>query len=138
MANTIRRAPSSREREEVASERIVSEAVSPTINDGRFAIKAVAGWPMILEAVFVALLSHEIDKSDLVAGLIAYRAGYFLLPLTIALVIYLWMKKAGKARQHDRSCDLPSTRALSCTTVLLSRRGAQRPSLPVSDLAHSG
>ena len=50
MANTIGRAPSSREREELAGERIVIEAVSPTINGGLSAAKAVAGGPMIVEA----------------------------------------------------------------------------------------
>ncbi|MFN2327388.1 MAG: lysylphosphatidylglycerol synthase domain-containing protein [Chromatocurvus sp.] len=70
-------------------------------------ITHIPGGLGVLEAVFVALLSHEIDKSDLLAGLIAYRAIYFLLPLSIALVIYLCMEKAGSARQHDRSCDPP-------------------------------
>lgn len=70
-------------------------------------ITHIPGGLGVLEAVFVALLSHEIDKSELLAGLIAYRALYFLLPLSIALVVYLWMEKAGKARQHDRSRDPP-------------------------------
>ncbi|EJN20128.1 putative integral membrane protein [Pseudomonas sp. GM79] len=43
----------------------------------------------VLEAVFVALLQHEVSRGSLVAGLLAYRAIYFLLPLLITVVMYL-------------------------------------------------
>lgn len=55
----------------------------------------------VLEVVFVALLSDQIAKSELLAALIAYRAIYFLLPLSIALILYLFMEKAGKKHQRD-------------------------------------
>jgi len=43
----------------------------------------------VLEAVFIALLAGELSRNDMLAGLLAYRAIYYLLPLTIALVLYL-------------------------------------------------
>jgi uncharacterized membrane protein YbhN (UPF0104 family) len=43
----------------------------------------------VLEAVFIALLTGELSRNDMLAGLLAYRAIYYLLPLTIALVLYL-------------------------------------------------
>lgn len=38
----------------------------------------------MLEAVFIALLQHEASRGSLLAGLIAYRAIYFILPLLVA------------------------------------------------------
>ena len=46
----------------------------------------------VLEAVFIALLQHEASRGSLLAGLIAYRAIYFICPLLIALVIDLVKK----------------------------------------------
>ncbi|MDT4886212.1 hypothetical protein FQZ97_1225350 [compost metagenome] len=43
----------------------------------------------MLEAVFVALLAHEVAQTRLLAALLAYRALYYLLPLAVALVAYL-------------------------------------------------
>ena len=52
----------------------------------------------VLEAVFVALLSHRMPEHELLAGLIAYRVVYFLVPLLVATVVYLMMEtRAGKA-----------------------------------------
>lgn len=51
----------------------------------------------VLEAVFVALLQHEVPRGSLLAGLIAYRAIYFLLPLLIALLMYLLVEARAKA-----------------------------------------
>lgn len=51
----------------------------------------------VLEAVFVALLQHEVSRGSLVAGLLAYRAIYFLLPLLITLVMYLVVEAKAKA-----------------------------------------
>lgn len=50
----------------------------------------------VLETIFLALL-HDVSRGGLVAGLIAYRALYFLLPLSIAIVLYLVMEKRAKA-----------------------------------------
>ncbi|MET3494011.1 lysylphosphatidylglycerol synthase domain-containing protein [Variovorax boronicumulans] len=43
----------------------------------------------VLEAVFVALLSHEVAEAKLLGALLAYRGLYYLLPLMVALVAYL-------------------------------------------------
>jgi uncharacterized membrane protein YbhN (UPF0104 family) len=51
----------------------------------------------VLEAVFVALLQHEVSRGSLVAGLLAYRAIYFILPLLITLVMYLVVEAKAKS-----------------------------------------
>ncbi|RYY03296.1 MAG: UPF0104 family protein [Gammaproteobacteria bacterium] len=43
----------------------------------------------VIEAVFIAMLSHQVSKGTILAALIGYRAIYFLLPLAIAAVIYV-------------------------------------------------
>jgi hypothetical protein len=43
----------------------------------------------VLEAVFVALLSHQLPESALLAALVAYRVIYYLVPLGLAAVVYL-------------------------------------------------
>ena len=43
----------------------------------------------VLEAVFVALLSHQAPASQLLAALLTYRAVYYIAPFAIALVAYL-------------------------------------------------
>lgn len=50
----------------------------------------------VLEAVFVALLSHQLPQGQILAGLIGYRALYYLAPLAIATLAYLAME----ARAH--------------------------------------
>jgi len=55
----------------------------------------------VLEAVFIALLKADIATGALMAALIAYRAVYFLLPLSFALVIYLVMEKRAKKTGGD-------------------------------------
>ena len=43
----------------------------------------------VLEAVFVVLLSHLLPRHELLAALLAYRAIYYLAPLTLAAALYL-------------------------------------------------
>jgi glycosyltransferase 2 family protein len=43
----------------------------------------------VLEAVFVALLSHKLPQHEILAALVAYRVVYYLAPLVIAAVVYL-------------------------------------------------
>ncbi|UII70961.1 lysylphosphatidylglycerol synthase domain-containing protein [Pseudomonas sp. HN11] len=57
----------------------------------------------VLEAVFIALLQHEASRGSLLAGLIAYRAIYFILPLLIALVMYLGVEAKAKALRVKKS-----------------------------------
>lgn len=51
----------------------------------------------VLEAVFVALLSHQMPRHELLAALVAYRLIYYLAPLGIAAIAYLVTEL--KARQ---------------------------------------
>jgi uncharacterized membrane protein YbhN (UPF0104 family) len=50
----------------------------------------------VLEAVFVALLHHQASKGSLLAGLIGYRVLYYLIPLLIALPVYLVLEAQAK------------------------------------------
>jgi uncharacterized membrane protein YbhN (UPF0104 family) len=52
----------------------------------------------VLEAVFFALLSHRMAQHELLAGLVAYRVVYYLLPLLIAAVAYVAMEARAKNR----------------------------------------
>jgi uncharacterized membrane protein YbhN (UPF0104 family) len=56
----------------------------------------------VLEAVFVALLQHEVSRGSLVAGLLAYRAIYFILPLLITLVMYLIVEAKAKSLRIEK------------------------------------
>ena len=58
----------------------------------------------VLEAVFVALLSHRMPRHELLAGLVAYRVVYYLLPLLVATLIYLAMEaRAKRLGKRDKS-----------------------------------
>lgn len=50
----------------------------------------------VLEAVFIALLSHRMAQHELLAGLVAYRVVYFLAPLLVAAALYLVMESRAK------------------------------------------
>lgn len=63
---------------------------------GVFLVAAVAGVIThipgglgVLEAVFIALLSHRLSQDQLLGALLAYRALYYLLPLIVACVVYI-------------------------------------------------
>lgn len=51
----------------------------------------------VLEAVFVALLAHQVPKGELLGALLAYRAVYYLGPLLLATVAYLAVEARAKA-----------------------------------------
>ena len=51
----------------------------------------------VLEAVFVALLSHQLPQHELLAGLVAYRVIYYLAPLAIAAATLLVMESRAKS-----------------------------------------
>ena len=60
----------------------------------------------VLEAVFVALLAHQLPRHELLAALVAYRVIYYLGPLALASALYFVMearaKKLGQtAKQPD-------------------------------------
>jgi uncharacterized membrane protein YbhN (UPF0104 family) len=46
----------------------------------------------VLEAVFIALLSHEVPETQLLAALLGYRALYYIAPLLLALVLYVYFE----------------------------------------------
>ena len=50
----------------------------------------------VLEAVFVALLSHQMPQPTILAALVAYRVVYYLAPLCVAAVVYLVMEARAK------------------------------------------
>ena len=50
----------------------------------------------MLEAVFVALLSHQMPQPAILAALVAYRVVYYLAPLCVAAVVYLVMETRAK------------------------------------------
>lgn len=55
----------------------------------------------VIEAVFLALLGRIIEPVDIIAGLLAFRAIFYLVPLTVGLVAYIGLeglaKRAGPA-----------------------------------------
>ncbi|MCX0501909.1 lysylphosphatidylglycerol synthase domain-containing protein [Erwinia billingiae] len=52
----------------------------------------------VLEAVFLALLSGEhLSHGSIIAALLAYRVIYFIAPLLLALVLYLWLESRAKS-----------------------------------------
>jgi len=54
----------------------------------------------VLEAVFITLMQGQFSKGSLLAALIGYRALYFLLPLGIAVVVYLVLEKRAKSQSR--------------------------------------
>ncbi|OGB24449.1 MAG: hypothetical protein A3I66_10580 [Burkholderiales bacterium RIFCSPLOWO2_02_FULL_57_36] len=50
----------------------------------------------VLEAVFVALLSHQVPVNELLAGMLTYRAIYYLAPLVLATLVYLLVEARTK------------------------------------------
>ncbi|MBD8493250.1 UPF0104 family protein [Pseudomonas syringae] len=60
----------------------------------------------VLETVFITLLAHQFSKGTLLAALIGYRAIYFLLPLMLAVVVYLVLEKSARhisAKNREKS-----------------------------------
>lgn len=52
----------------------------------------------VLEAVFLALLGGEhLSHGSIIAALLAYRVIYFIAPLLLALVLYLWLESRAKS-----------------------------------------
>ncbi|MES2687572.1 MAG: lysylphosphatidylglycerol synthase domain-containing protein [Pseudomonadota bacterium] len=57
----------------------------------------------VLEAVFVALLSHQIPTHQLLAALVAYRVIYYLAPLVFATVAYLVTEARAKSLARTKT-----------------------------------
>ncbi len=58
------------------------------------ALAHVPGGLGVIEAVFVALLSGEMPEHQIVAGIFAYRSVFYIIPLMIALPLYLVFETA--------------------------------------------
>jgi uncharacterized membrane protein YbhN (UPF0104 family) len=69
-------------------------------------ITHVPGGLGVLEAVFLALLSHRLPEAQILGALLAYRALYYLLPLAVALVFYVVAEM--HARRLRRMLSMPS------------------------------
>lgn len=74
---------------------------------GVFLIAAIAGLIVrvpaglgVLETVFLALLSHRVPPAQLLAGLIAHRIVYYLVPLAIAGGTMLWLERRHRRAGH--------------------------------------
>ncbi|MGQ7261698.1 lysylphosphatidylglycerol synthase domain-containing protein [Vreelandella sp. V005] len=52
----------------------------------------------VLEAVFIAMLQHQLASSEIIAALIGYRAIYFLFPLVVACMMYLLLERWSKRK----------------------------------------
>ena len=50
----------------------------------------------VLEAIFVIMLSPQLPRSELLAALLIYRMIYYLIPLALAVVMYLVAEKGAK------------------------------------------
>jgi glycosyltransferase 2 family protein len=62
----------------------------------------------VFEFVFVALLSHLVSEGQLIGALLVYRAIYYIVPLAIAAVVYLFMEL--HARKKRAAPQRPSLR----------------------------
>ena len=54
----------------------------------------------VLEAVFIVLLSHRIPATELIAALLAYRALYYLMPLALALCVFIALETGAKRERR--------------------------------------
>ena len=54
----------------------------------------------VLEAVFVALLAESMPVGELLAGLLAYRGMYYLVPLLVAAVLYVLIEAGTRTRNR--------------------------------------
>lgn len=54
----------------------------------------------VLETVFITLMQHQFSKGQLLAALIGYRVIYFLIPLVLALMVYLVLEKRAKSMRR--------------------------------------
>lgn len=55
----------------------------------------------VLETVVIALLGYRIARPDLLGVLFAYRALYYLAPLVLASLMFVWLEARAKAQARD-------------------------------------
>lgn len=59
----------------------------------------------VLEAVFVAMLQHQLPHGAIIAALIGYRVIYFLIPLGLATIAYLVLESRAKKLRESSAAD---------------------------------
>ena len=68
----------------------------------------------VIEAVFVALLSHRLPSTELLGALLVYRAIYYIVPLCLAAPLALWLDArathVGGQPAPRQASGLPKTR----------------------------
>jgi glycosyltransferase 2 family protein len=55
----------------------------------------------VFEFVFVALLSHVMSEGRLIGALLGYRAVYYVVPLMLAALLYLYMEVHARNKHHE-------------------------------------
>lgn len=67
-------------------------------------ITHIPGGIGVLETIFITMLQHQLSQGSILAALICYRIVYFLIPLAIAFIIYLFLEsQAKKTRENLQS-----------------------------------
>ena len=61
----------------------------------------VPGGLGVTEVVFLTMLGGQVDKSDILAALVVFRATYYLLPFALAVVAYLWLEATANAHKQS-------------------------------------
>ncbi len=65
------------------------------------AVTHIPGALGVLETVFIMLLGNEVPKSQLIAALIAYRAVFYLFPLILTVLVYLYLEMNSAKSKDD-------------------------------------
>jgi len=55
----------------------------------------------VTEVVFVTLLGQQVPAGELIAGLLAFRAVYYLAPLLLGAAIYLLLEARARRARHS-------------------------------------
>ncbi|HTF94795.1 MAG TPA: lysylphosphatidylglycerol synthase domain-containing protein [Cellvibrio sp.] len=63
----------------------------------------------VLEAIFITMLQHQLSKGTILAALIGYRILYFLIPLAIAIIIYLILESRAKKMRTSNNKNVDAT-----------------------------
>lgn len=56
----------------------------------------VPGGLGVTEVVFLAMLGGVVDKADILATLVVFRASYYLLPFAVAIAAYVWLESTAE------------------------------------------
>lgn len=63
----------------------------------------------VLETVFLALLHGQLSQGSLIATLLGYRTLYYLIPLVLAIIVYLVLEKRAKSMRLQGEATLRKT-----------------------------